>query len=232
MRVAADTKSMGKIPFEEGDEKRQKAWKHYSGASEITGNSLILTTAPYGIGLTELLGSKAYQNFSLSVRLTGNTFGRQQLFLRASEDLSRCLIVELSGGRLIVTERRHGKDTPLLQENVDVLLDRPRLSVEEAQKEAEVKDYETLARYAPTRQAAERYAQKAAARKAKPARSVKERAAPYEPKLERNARESHSLTLSLQDDQLLITLDGKALDPLSVLILDPGCLFWGRTWGK
>lgn len=66
MRVAADTKSMGKIPFEEGDEKRQKAWKRYSGASEITGNSLILTTAPYGIGLTELLGSKAYQNFSLS----------------------------------------------------------------------------------------------------------------------------------------------------------------------
>lgn len=232
MRVAADTKSMGKIPFEEGDEKRQKAWKRYSGASEITGNSLILTTAPYGIGLTELLGSKAYQNFSLSVRLTGNTFGRQQLFLRASEDLSRCLIVELSGGRLIVTERRHGKDTPLLQENVDVLLDRPRLSVEEAQKEAEVKDYETLARYAPTRQAAERYAQKAAARKAKPARSVKEGAAPYEPKLERNARESHSLTLSLQDDQLLITLDGKALDPLSVLILDPGCLFLGADMGK
>lgn len=232
MRVAADTKSMGKIPFEEGDEKRQKAWKRNSGASEITGNSLILTTAPYGIGLTELLGSKAYQNFSLSVRLTGNTFGRQQLFLRASEDLSRCLIVELSGGRLIVTERRHGKDTPLLQENVDVLLDRPRLSVEEAQKEAEVKDYETLARYAPTRQAAERYAQKAAARKAKPARSVKEGAAPYEPKLERNARESHSLTLSLQDDQLLITLDGKALDPLSVLILDPGCLFLGADMGK
>lgn len=106
------------------------------------------------------IGQQSVSKFQLIVRLTGNTFGRQQLFLRASEDLSRCLIVELSGGRLIVTERRHGKDTPLLQENVDVLLDRPRLSVEEAQKEAEVKDYETLARYAPTRQAAERYAQK------------------------------------------------------------------------
>lgn len=232
MRIAADTKNMGKIPFEKGDAKRQEAWKLHSGASEITGNSLILTTVPYGTALTELTGSKAYQNFTLSTRLTGNTFGRQQIYLRAGKDLKRCLIVELSGGRLIVTERRHGKDTELLRENIDALLGKKIPSVEEAKRDAEVRDYESLARYAPTRKQAAFYAQKAVERKAENARTVEEGAAPYERRIDRNEWESHDLVLSLKDENLTITLDGNTLEPLTTLVLEPGSLYLGADMGK
>jgi hypothetical protein len=231
MRIQSDINTPGDIHFIEGDTARQKEWDHLAGASEIDGDTIYLTTTPYKNALVRSRLSGKWQNLNLSVRLKGNTFGRQQVFLRADKSLQNYILIELGGNELWVVERRNGRDTELFRKSVDAILGNPILSTEEARRDAEVRDYQTLARYARTTQQAEFYEAKAVARANEPARSVADGGTPYNRAIDRNERSNHLLTLALVDENLNISLDGHSIgESLLLDVTTSGKLLLGADW--
>jgi peptidoglycan/xylan/chitin deacetylase (PgdA/CDA1 family) len=230
MRIKYDINTPDDIVFETGDEDRQKSWELLKGASEIEGQQIVLTTEPNSMALARF-SDDTFDNMFLTVRLLGNALGHQRIYLRADKDMKNYIMVDVGSGYLQVTERKGGRDTDLYKERLETVLGQTIPSEEEAQRDAEVKDYNTLARYASTPQQAELYKARAEKRAAEPAKSVAEGGKPYERRIDINERGDHLLHLSLRNDKLVVTVDGhQAGDDMILDVTKKGYVLLGADW--
>ena len=219
------------IEFLPGDVKRQEGLKLLEGAAELEEETYILTSLPTGRGLARIDNTEELKDVGLSVRLRGNAFGAQQIFLRSSKDLASSICVELVNDQLLVLESGNGQKKELYREKIPVLLGERILSVEEHRKETEVQENLTFSRYAESEGQIREYMARAKARQDQPAATVEEGAAPYEGPQSFHARGDHELELELRGEVLALRLDGTPVEKeIHVGLLSPGSVYLGASW--
>ena len=227
MRIRYDTNE--DLSFVEGDRDPRSAWEIMDGAVELNGETLYLTTVPEGRALARLAGTEM-RDLHMETDLEGNAFGAQQIYLRATPDLSNAICVRLVNNFLVIGETIGGMESVLYKERVPVILGEHILSVEEDRRDAMVRENETFARYAPSSTSAQEYIGRAEALRNTPAASVKDGAAPYEGVESFHRRAQHSLVIHLRDDSLSVELDGHALPEISVQRTERGGVLLGASW--
>ena len=221
------------IQFIQGNEEKQKKWELIDGASEIKEETSLLTSLPEGDGLARLKDSGDYTDVKVSAYLEGNSFGTQQIYLRASDDLKRYISVGIINGELIVEEVNNGDRRELYKEKLSIIDGEKPLSVEEDKRDAEVRELEAFARYAPSAEEAREYAARAEKRRNEPAASIEEGADPYKGPESFHARQNRKLTISLKNDTISVQVDGKAAAAdVKVADTQRGALYLHAAWNK
>lgn len=229
MRIKYDAHN--DIHFIEGDKIRQEHWSLVKGASEIKGEKLFLTTLPEDVALARLRGSSNYTDVAVSVQLEGNSLGAQEIYLRADNSLSRYVCVSLANGDLVVTERNGGSKKELYRNKLVIIDGKTIPSVEEAKKEAEIAEYNTLARYAESSDQAREYKARAEKRQEDYAPSVAEGGEPYYGALSVHQRSDRHIDVSLRGNKISVRVDNQeAAQDLTVSVLDSGSLCLGADW--
>jgi len=214
------------ISFVEGDHERQKRWELLSGASEIKKEQYILTSSPESRGLARLKNSNSYQDLQVRVRLEGNLFGEQVIYLRADDQLNRYIAVRLANGELIVAEKNGGAERELYRDKLVLIEGGTIPSLEEDKRDTEVKELETFARYAPSREQAREYLARAEKRRKEPALSVADGGQPYVAVTSVHARADRDLVIQLKKDKISVTVNGcAAAQDVAVRDLDRGSFY-------
>ena len=167
----------------------------------------------------------------IRTRLEGNAFGAQNIYFRASDDLSRYDEVSLRNGELVVTEKVGGAERELYREKLAVILGEPIPSKEEAKREAEVRENEAFACYADSPAEAKEYLSRAQSRKNQPVASVDDGAEPDEVVTSFHARSFHDLDIAFKDDHLTVRVDDhKAAEDITLANAQKGGVFLGADW--
>jgi hypothetical protein len=129
MRIWDDTKR--EISFVTGDEEKASKFQEIKGQAEFRDDKIIITSQPKDKGLVKLSGIENQKNVKVSVALKGNVIGSQAIHLRAKEDGSSGLYVQLINNKVNIIENYNGS------ENIKFSLD---LSDKEANKEIDIKE--------------------------------------------------------------------------------------------
>jgi hypothetical protein len=199
------------VEFVKGDENRAKQFHVLDGVSELKGETYILTTMPQGKALARV-EKDIPNNFMLSTTLQGNSFGVQNIYLRASSNLNSSVKVSFSGGSVIISE--NGKI--LFKKRLEEIRGKAPISVEEDKKQANIVENETFARYAKSSEEAQQYLGRAQVAREEPAKTIAEGSPEYVAEESFHKRESIKLDLKVKDNQLFLTIDGNKLDPVSI----------------
>lgn len=129
MRIWDDTK--GETKFITGDEERASKFQEIKGQAEFKEDNIILTSQPKDKGLIKLSGSEKYKNVKVSAALKGNIVGSQAIHLRAKEDGSSGLYVQLINNKVNIIENYKGN------KNIKFSMD---LSDKEDNEEVDIKE--------------------------------------------------------------------------------------------
>jgi len=231
MRIKYDNKQ--EMEFVKGNLDKQKAWETLKGALEIQGETMILTSLPLDKGLLRLKNSTAFADMNLSVRLKGNKLGLQKVYLRADENLGRFLSVNIYNNILSVTEKTNGAEKKLFQLNLDQHDGKESISIPEDQKDAQMKELETFAKYSDSVELAKDYAEQLKNKNLENPPKVSDGAEAYVPELSVNAKGDRLLTLSLKGDHLSVMIDGKiAVTDLQTADMQAGSVYLETAWGS
>ena len=230
-RINDDTKQ--KLVFVHGDEERYKKWLVLQGAAELQPEKIILTTTTKGKGRMNLRNSDKLQNFNLSVQLDGNKFGQQNIYLRADEELKKCVRVGIVNNQLIITDNTTGTAKELFQLNLDRLDGIEAKSVEEDQKEVVAKELQTFGRYADSVETAKIYTERLKDKQLENPKTIAEGAKEYVPQLSYHARGHRQLDIKLMDNTLTVKVDGKDLaqKQFALAANAPGRIALEAAWG-
>ncbi len=219
------------IDFVSGDPSRQDLWMLLKGAAELEKETYTLTTLPEDTALSKVHNLDHVTDLRVSARLQGNAFGAQQICLRANDDCSTCLCIELINNQLLVLEQTGSTRKELYREKLPVILGEPIPSVEEARREAETQENMTFARYATSADQAAEYYGRAESRKEMPAATVADGAEPYEPVQSFHRRGDHQVQIDLKGTSLTVLIDGKeGPKDLAVPQTGYGNIFLGASW--
>lgn len=104
MRIWGDTGQ--DMAFMTGDEQIAANWTLIAGAAEYADDKIYLTSLPESVGVVRLNDSNQYSDVHVSTYFNGNILGTQAIDLRANEDLSQYIAVEIKNNRLYVYEKR------------------------------------------------------------------------------------------------------------------------------
>lgn len=203
MRIAHDQKQS--IKFVQGDAEEAGKWLKLAGASEFKTEKIILTTEPDAKALLYLKNMRAASDVHVKAKLTGNKYGAQTIYLRTNEKLSRAIAVKLAGNYLFV--RESGRE--LLKLDLNKFDGKAPVSIAEDKREAEVAELAAFARYAPTKEQAEIYAQRLRDRQAQEAASVEAGDKEYVPELNIREPGSRELEIFLRGHELRLKIDGR-----------------------
>lgn len=215
------------MDFVRGDEEDWANWSVASGALECKDEQLVLTSEPGGLGRALLRGGD-WQDFELTVTLTGNVFGGQTLYLRADEERGRVISVSVRNNVLYVEE--NGKR--LLERSLDELDGVTYRSVEEDEQEARIAELNALQRYAPDLETAAYYGEELQAEKARTPATISEGSPAYVPQIDIHELGSRALRVRLDGASLSIWVDGRlAAENLPVTVLEGGTIGLGSQWG-
>ena len=220
------------LEFVQGDSRKQKDWETLKGAAEFKEETMILTSLPLDRGRMRLKNSNDFKDLILSVRLKGNKFGLQKIYLRADENLNYFLSVAVFNNVLQVAEKINGVERELFKLNLDKLDGKPAVSVPEDEKAAEVRELETFARYAASAAKARIYAERLKDKKRENVPTVADGAEEYIPDLSVHAKGDRRLSLALRDDKISITIDGReAVTDLPLAATKAGAVYLETAWG-
>lgn len=220
------------LDFVNGNLNKQREWDTRKGALEIQDETMILTSLPKDQGLVRLKNSNDFEDIKLSVRLKGNKFGLQRIYLRADENAKRFLSVYIINNVLYVTEQNASAEKELFKLNLDQHDGKTILSVPEDKKAAELTALATLLQYANSPEKAKAYAVRLENKTREVAPTVAEGAEPYIPEISVHAKGDRRLALSLKGDKLTIIVDDKeAVSDLQVTNTKGGAIFLESAWG-
>ncbi|TWH47698.1 glycoside hydrolase [Sporomusa sp. KB1] len=220
------------LDFVNGNLNKQRKWDTRKGALEIQDETMILTSLPKDQGLVRLKNSNDFEDIKLSVRLKGNKFGLQRIYLRADEDLKRFLSVYILSNVLYVTEQNGSAEKELFKLNLDQHDGKTILSIPEDKKAAELTALTTLLQYANSPEKAKAYTVRLENKTREVAPTVPEGAAPYIPEISVHAKGDRRVALSLKGDKLTIIVDDKeAVSDLPVTNTKVGAIFLESAWG-
>ena len=201
MRIAHDQDQP--ITFVTGDEVEAEKWVKQAGAAEFKDEKIIVTSEPFKKGRIFLKNMRSNADMQVKVRLTGNKYGTQSIYLRANEKLTKALAVKLSQNMLFV--RENGKE--LLRLDLDRFDGKEPISVDQDRKAAEVAELRTMARYAHTKDQAEIYAQRMLAREAKEAATIEDGSPEYKKQLSIHEASKRELDIFLRGNLLRLMVD-------------------------
>lgn len=207
MRIAHDQEQP--ISFIRGNEEEAAKWIMQAGETEFKDEKIIITTDPDSRGRIFLKEMPEAADVRVSVTLTGNKYGSQSIYLRADEELAAPLAVKLNGNFLYV--RENGKE--LFKLDLRKFDGEQPVSVDEDRKAAEVAALRTAARYAPTKEQAELYAQRMRDREARSAATVEEGSKEFVPALNIREPGKRHLEILLKDEFLTLSVDGREAGP-------------------
>ena len=145
MRIKEDTHE--NLTFVTGNGKNKSKWEQITGASEFENEKIILTSEPSKEGTIRLNDQKTYQDVAVNVQLTGNKIGIQSIYLRASDDLSNYVKVELNRNVLYVKESANGVKKNLYELNLDEFDGVKYLSKEEDERQCLIGENKTVLKY-------------------------------------------------------------------------------------
>ena len=206
MRIAHDQNQS--VNFVLGNASEAAKWIKKTGQAEYREQKIVLTTNPYADSLIQLDDMRSAKNIKLNVRLTGNKYGMQSVYLRVVDKLQDAVGVHVLGNELFVTESDECLLTLDLNEFEGIKVE----SVDENKKAAEVMALCALARYAKTKAQAEIYTKRMLERQSRSSKSVEEGSEPYVHKISVREFGDRNLELLLHDDVLNIKVNGKLLD--------------------
>ncbi|CQR74895.1 hypothetical protein SOV_09160 [Sporomusa ovata DSM 2662] len=220
------------LDFVTGNLNKQRKWDTRKGALEIKDETMVLTSLPKDQGLVRLKNSNDFEDIKLSVRLKGNKFGLQRIYLRADENLKNFLSVYILNNVLYVTEQNGSAEKELFKLNLDQHDGKTILSVSEDKKAAEQIALTTLLQYANSPEKAKAYAVRLENKTREVPPTVAEGAEPYIPEISVHAKGDRHLALSLKGDKLTIIVDDKeAINDLPVSNTKGGAIFLESAWG-
>ncbi|MBP2644034.1 MAG: hypothetical protein H6Q67_1921 [Firmicutes bacterium] len=220
------------LDFVNGNLNKQREWDTRKGALEIQDETMILTSLPKNQGLVRLKNSNDFEDIKLSVRLKGNKFGLQRIYLRADENVKRFVSVYILNNVLYVTEQNGGAEKELFKLNLDQHDGKTILSIPEDKKAAELTALTTLLQYANSPEKAKAYAVRLENKTMEVAPTVAEGAEPYIPEISVHAKGDRRLALSLKGEKLSIIVDDKeAISDLQISNTKAGAVFLESSWG-
>lgn len=111
MRIWDDTKQ--EVEFLVGDEEKAKNFEVIKGEAEFEEDYIYLTSLPKKEGLLRLKNSEDYKDIKLSTYVKGNVVGSQTIYLRANEDRSNSIKVQLVNNIINVIENINGEENKL-----------------------------------------------------------------------------------------------------------------------
>ena len=112
MRISDDIKQ--ELDFVEGDTNQKEQWEIKEGVAEFKDKQIVLTSTPYGEGLMRLKDREQIKDVHISVILKGNKTGSESIYLRANEDFSKGVKIEVIEDKLKVYEAAHGEQKELV----------------------------------------------------------------------------------------------------------------------
>ncbi len=231
MRVKYDTDKP--VDFVIGDDVHQSDWQLMEGAAQIKQESYILTSVPMGRGLAKLKAVQSFRNMHLKVRLEGNSFGNQDIILRADNDMQSYISVGVENGYLVAKEVVAGAEKELYRESLDILDGKQPISIDEDKHNAEIKELETFARYADSTDQASEYMAQLQKKKEEPVATIADGAEEYKGPQSFHARLDKNLGVDLKDENLTLIYDGKIVaDSIRVRVIDNGGVYLLSAWNN
>lgn len=217
MRINYDTQQ--NLTFETGDAKKAAQWELTKGACEFTDEKIYLTSLPESQGIVKLKNSDNYKNLSLDVHLDGNKQGGQEIRLRSDNTMDNYISVNVVGRELLVKEKSGTNETELAKVDLDNFNGVPALSNDQARLEAQKKEKEIFSRYAtPDGQA-----------QVAPT-NTETGNTNYVPDITANEKGDENLSITLQGNNIDISVNGKKAVTAQVSKTDAGALFLVANW--
>lgn len=227
MRVKYDQKMP--VKFVEGDKNESKHWQVLKGEAEYKPEKIVLTTLPSDKCSMYLKDIPDLKDVELKVRLTGNKFGHQNIYLRTNEALTQGIKINLFGNYLTVYENNTHELLKVDLNKFDGILP---VSVAEDKKNAELKELLTVARYSPNKEQAEIYVKRAQEKEKEKVASVADGAEEYVPDLNIRTMGRRDLEIDLKGSDLRLKIDGKALnETIKVSSFTKGKIGLEAVWG-
>ena len=208
MRIAHDQEQP--IKFVRGDAAEAAKWVQLTGESEFKPEKIVLTTEPDAKSRLFLKDMKSAADVHVTATLTGNKYGAQTLYLRTNEKLNRGIAVQLVGNFLYV--RESGKE--LLKLDLNKFDGKEPVSVPEDKRAAEIEELKAFARYAPTKEQAEIYAQRLRDRQGQEAQTVEAGAQEYVPDINIRELGKRDIEIFLRGHELRLKIDGRDVPQL------------------
>lgn len=233
MRIWDDTKQ--EVAWVDGDLERKDNWEEVNGKAEFQDNAIFLTCEPETVGTLRLKESGDYQDVIVNSKLTGNKLGIQSIYLRADEALDTYLCVKVENNELIIEEsvgtgKSGGKE--LFRGNLDKITQAEEVSIEEDNKAALIAEKELEVQYASSVESSKDAAVELSNLNDMQAATVEEGAEEYVAAINLNDEGNRSLSISLKQDKLTVTVDEyMAVENLTVNLENPGYVYIQSGWG-
>ena len=206
MRLWDDTQQ--DMVFVTGDANRAALWRMLDGKTEFAKNNIIVTSLPGGFGRVQLDGARSYKNVAVTAQLLGNAKGSQAILLRADKTLQNYISVAVRDKNLIISQVRNGEREELFSERLDIINGDARVSVPEDKKQTEIGTLEMRLKYAPGVEYAAKTAQQLQGAQQRETQSVEDGAEEFLPNIDLNEPQNKTLTISLDRNDLSVTVDG------------------------
>ncbi|MFZ5969948.1 MAG: glycoside hydrolase [Bacillota bacterium] len=231
MRIWDDTGQ--EMQFVVGDKEKSKKWEMIEGKAEFKKDSIILTSMPEGRGILRLKDQQGIRDLQLSVHLEGNKLGSQAVYVRADKEFKNYISIQIKNNVLYVKEKVNGLETELFSLNLDEFDGAEVQSVEENKKEAELAELKVEANTANTTADREKIKKELQDKMKEKTSSVEEGANVYIPKIELKEPGSRYLELTVADDKISVSIDGKkAVSNLITKDLLEGSVCLEAAWGE
>ncbi len=208
MRVWDDTKQ--DMKFVTGDESKKASWSIEEGAAEFKDNSIIVTSLPSGYGRVKQNGINA-ADVELDLRLKGNMYGSQGVYLRGDDKLSTYIYAGIENDQLTVEECSGGNVTKFAQIDLFDFLGKAQRSLEEDELQSQIETQNTIIKGdadATSKQDAET---KKAELLSEDVQTLQEGGEEYRPETDLLSVGNYALNVSLDGDRMTVLIDGKAV---------------------
>ncbi len=208
MRVWDDTKK--DITFVLGDESKKANWSIEEGAAEFKDNNIIVTSLPSGFGRVKQKNVDA-ADVELELRLKGNMYGSQGVYLRSDDTLSTYIYVGIENDMLTVEQSSGGNVTKFAQIDLFDFLGKAQRSVEEDELQSQIETQNTIIKGnadATTKQDAEA---KKAELSGKDVQTLQEGGEKYRPETDLLSMGNYQLKVRLDSDKMSVFVDNRAV---------------------
>ncbi len=218
------------ISFIPGEEEEFANWEVLQGALECKPEKLVVTSEPESDGLVALKDC-TFADGQVDLKLTGNKFGSQTVYLRADDAMTNAVFVSLENNVLRVGEASGASQNVLFEVNLDEFDGIQYDSVEEDEKAARLAEMTALARYGADASEILDYTQQAREVTTWETKSVEDGAEAYVPDIDINASGSRTLSIVLDGPSVNVMVDGKPAAQVTVNNTNAGRLGFGCHWG-
>ena len=189
---------------------RKSDWNTIVGESEFKDNRIILTSPPVQEGIILLNQTQDLKDFSLSVRLEGNKLGEQAILLRYDDKTDDYIKVMLKNNELIIFDTESAKPNRAIFElDLDVHDGIVKESIETNKLRSLITKLETDLKYANSIDEANSLNNQLKSKKAELQQIDSAEGEEYSPKISQNDLGNRLVELTVIDNQLSISIDGR-----------------------